>query len=154
MSTSNKSPDATAQRHKPFVKGNTTATMKLCALLLCTFCHWARRQCRGRAKTCKPFVCQHVNHNTPGNCVMSNLGPSCDYCYEKAEIPQVSPPGVNAGTGCNTGYVQARGTRFCHDPWFNEPNKLRLAFWHKPGTICASLPVNVPCPNNGTYQPQ
>ena len=37
-----------------------------------------------------------------------------------------------------------------HPNGLDEPNKLRLAFWNKPGTICASLPVgNVPCPDNG-----
>ena len=36
-------------------------------------------------------------------------------------------------------------------PWMtSEPNKLRLLSWHKPGTICESLPVgNLPCPDNG-----
>ena len=150
----NKSPDAPAQRHKPFVKGNTTATMKLCALLsLCVlFAIGLDGNVAAGQKPAKPFICQHVNHNTPGNCQMSNLGPNCDYCYEEAEIPQVSTTwgkckqyDATPGTCRSQGYPVC-----CHSPLFSEPNKLRLAFWNKPGTICASLPVgNVPCPDNG-----
>ena len=126
--------------------------MKLCALLsLCVlFAIGLDGNVAAGQKPAKPFICQHVNHNTPGNCQMSNLGPNCDYCYEEAEIPQVSTTwgkckqyDATPGTCRSQGYPVC-----CHSPLFSEPNKLRLAFWNKPGTICASLPVgNVPCPD-------
>ena len=100
----------------------------------------------------KPLICHHVNHNVPGNCQTSNLGPNCDYCYEKAEIPQdPTTHGDCKRFDATPGRCKSEGYPVCcHDPWPGQPNKLRLAFWNKPGTICASLPVgNVPCPYNG-----
>jgi hypothetical protein len=83
-------------------------------------------------------ICHALNHNVQ-SCWPTNVGEQCDYCHEDAVFTESmmswdNCAGKASGRCANQGFPVC-----CYDPFYSNPTKLRLAFWWKAGTSCASM---------------
>ena len=83
-------------------------------------------------------ICHALNHNVQ-SCWPTNVGEQCNYCHEDAVFTESmmswdNCDGEASGRCANQGFPVC-----CYDPWYSNPTKLRLAFWWKAGTSCASM---------------
>ena len=112
---------------------STTLLLCLCGLVFMFHGNLAVAQ-----KPAYNEICHTLKHNVQ-DCWPTNVGEQCNYCHEDAVFTESmmswdNCDGEASGRCANQGFPVC-----CYDPWYSNPTKLRLAFWWKAGTSCASM---------------